>query len=140
MLEAIKKIMEEDFRVANPGVQVDDRKIVTLSGVCDTWQTVVDVGHAVAKVEGVRNVVSDLTVEGLEIPKKSYDEFIQKGNEIGVIDTADVVIIGAGVSGCGIARELSRYNLKVIVTDMGDDVATGASKANNGDIHPGHAV
>lgn len=140
MLEVIQKIMREEFQVADAGVKIDDRNIVTLSGVCSSWETLVSVGHAVAKVEGVRNVVSDMTVDGLEIPKKSYEEFVRKGNEIGVIDTADVVIIGAGVSGCGIARELSRYNLKIIVTEMGDDVANAASKANNGDIHSGHAV
>lgn len=140
MLEKIKKIMEEDFQVKNAGVTVDERNIVTLSGICASWQMLVDVGHAVAKVPGVKNVVSDMTVEGLEIPKKNYDEYVKKGTELGLVDTADVVIIGAGVSGCGIARELSKYDLRIIVVEMGDDVASAASKANNGDIHPGHAA
>lgn len=50
----------------------------------------------------------------------------------------DVTIIGAGVVGCSIARELSKYNLKVCVLEKGPDVATGTSKANSGIVHGGH--
>ncbi|WP_186431385.1 NAD(P)/FAD-dependent oxidoreductase [Clostridium sp. BSD9I1] len=49
----------------------------------------------------------------------------------------DVVVIGAGVIGCSIARELSRYNLKICVLEKGADVATGTSKANSGIVHAG---
>ena len=34
----------------------------------------------------------------------------------------DVVIIGAGVSGCAIARELSRYRLKIVVLEKLSDL------------------
>lgn len=49
----------------------------------------------------------------------------------------DVVIIGAGVSGCASARELSRYNLKVCVLDKEEDVCCGTSKANSAIVHAG---
>lgn len=49
----------------------------------------------------------------------------------------DLVIIGAGVTGCCIARELSRYKINVLVIEKGDDVASGTSKANTGVIHTG---
>lgn len=49
----------------------------------------------------------------------------------------DVVIIGAGVTGCCIARELSRYEIKACVLEKGDDVASGTSKGNSGVIHSG---
>lgn len=49
----------------------------------------------------------------------------------------DVAIIGAGVIGCSIARELAKYNLKVCVLEKKDDVATGTSKANSGIVHAG---
>lgn len=49
----------------------------------------------------------------------------------------DVTIIGAGVIGCSIARELSRYKLKVCVIEKASDVAEGTSKANSGIIHAG---
>lgn len=49
----------------------------------------------------------------------------------------ELVIIGAGVSGCCIAREISRYEIHACVIEKGDDVASGTSKANTGVIHTG---
>ena len=49
----------------------------------------------------------------------------------------DVAIIGAGVIGCSIARELAKYDLKVCVLERKGDVATGTSKANSGIVHAG---
>ncbi len=50
----------------------------------------------------------------------------------------DVVIIGAGVSGCAIARELSRLDLKTAVLEKAWDVCEGTSKANSGIVHAGY--
>ena len=50
---------------------------------------------------------------------------------------ADVIIIGAGVVGCAVARELTRWNLNVLVLEAGSDVAEGASKANSAIVHAG---
>lgn len=49
----------------------------------------------------------------------------------------DILIIGAGVTGCATARELSRYDAAVTVLEKGNDVAVGASKANSGIVHAG---
>ncbi|WP_195268366.1 FAD-dependent oxidoreductase [Eubacterium sp. 1001713B170207_170306_E7] len=140
MLETIEQELKKAFPEIPLSLSVDARRIVTVTGVCGTWDQVVDIGHLIAKQEGVRNVVNELTVKGMEIPKKDYSAFRKQGEAIGVIDDVDVVIIGAGISGCGIARELSKYQLNILVTEMSDDVATGATKANNGNIHPGHAA
>ena len=40
----------------------------------------------------------------------------------------DVAVIGAGVSGALIARELSRYDLKIALLEKNNDVATETSK------------
>ena len=50
---------------------------------------------------------------------------------------ADVVVIGGGVVGCAIARELSRYSLSVVLLESAPDVAMGTSKANSGILHAG---
>lgn len=50
----------------------------------------------------------------------------------------DVIIIGAGVTGCAIARELSRYELDILVLEREEDVCCGTSKANSAIIHAGH--
>lgn len=49
----------------------------------------------------------------------------------------DVMIIGAGVVGCALARKLSQYNGKIAVLEAAEDVADGASKANSGIVHAG---
>lgn len=50
----------------------------------------------------------------------------------------DVIIIGAGVSGAAVARELSRYELEIGVLERTSDVCEGTSKANSGIVHAGH--
>ena len=55
------------------------------------------------------------------------------------MSTYDVVIIGGGVVGCALARELSQFqNLKVVVLETFAEVGFGTSKANSGIVHPGH--
>src|SRR5471030_2649825 len=49
----------------------------------------------------------------------------------------DVIIIGAGIVGSSIAREISKYNLKVIVVDKDLDLASGTTKANSAIVHAG---
>jgi glycerol-3-phosphate dehydrogenase len=49
----------------------------------------------------------------------------------------DVVVIGAGVVGAAIARELSRYRLRVTLLEAGRDVGAGTSKANTALLHTG---
>lgn len=50
----------------------------------------------------------------------------------------DVVIIGAGVCGAAIARELSRYQAKICVLEKEEDVCCGTSKANSAIVHAGY--
>lgn len=50
----------------------------------------------------------------------------------------DVLIVGAGVTGAMLARELSRYDLSVCLLEKENDVASGATKANSGIVHGGY--
>ena len=52
----------------------------------------------------------------------------------------DVSIIGAGVVGSAIARELAKYELEVALLEKESDVSTGASKANTGIVHGGYVA
>ena len=49
----------------------------------------------------------------------------------------DVIIIGGGVVGTSVARELSRYKLKIALLEKEEELAFGVSKSNSGIIHPG---
>lgn len=50
----------------------------------------------------------------------------------------DVAVIGAGVVGCAIARQLSRYQIRLALIDSAGDVAMGASRANSAIVHAGY--
>lgn len=50
----------------------------------------------------------------------------------------DIVIIGGGVIGCAVARELSKYECRIAVLEKEEDVCSGTSKANSGIVHAGY--
>ena len=49
----------------------------------------------------------------------------------------DLAIVGAGTTGCAIARHLARFDLKIALVDAAEDVAAGASRANSAIVHAG---
>lgn len=50
----------------------------------------------------------------------------------------DIAIVGAGITGCAIARELARYELSICLIEAANDIALGSSKANGGLVHAGY--
>ena len=50
----------------------------------------------------------------------------------------DAIVIGAGISGCSTARELSRYQLKTLVLEKGHDVSAGTTRGNSATVHAGY--
>lgn len=50
----------------------------------------------------------------------------------------DIIIVGAGVIGCAVARELSKYNARILVIEKNEDVCAGTSKANSAIVHSGY--
>ncbi len=52
----------------------------------------------------------------------------------------DVLIIGGGVIGCSIARNLSKYDLKICLLEKEADIASGTTKSNSGVVHAGYAA
>lgn len=66
-----------------------------------------------------------------------------KNNDDGATPTAaaavyDICIVGAGCIGASIARELSKYQLAVLLVEAADDVSQGATKGNSGIVHAGY--
>jgi glycerol-3-phosphate dehydrogenase len=52
----------------------------------------------------------------------------------------DVAVIGGGVVGCAVLRELARYDLRLLLLEKASDLAEGSSKGNSGVIHAGFNV
>ena len=52
----------------------------------------------------------------------------------------DIIIIGGGVVGTAIAREISRYKLSITLIEKEEELAFGVSKSNSGIIHPGTQI
>ena len=49
----------------------------------------------------------------------------------------DVIVIGGGVVGASVLRELCKYKLKACLLEKESDVCLGASRANSGVVHAG---
>jgi len=109
-----------------------DDDIVLLEGEAEKWEQVVALGHLAAGMSGVRGVVNKVWPKFLLRPKKRR-KFKGKASWDGM--EVDVVVVGAGIVGAAIARELSRFNVKVAVVEKESDVAWGQSKANPGWVH-----
>lgn len=52
----------------------------------------------------------------------------------------DITIIGAGIVGTAIARELSKYDLNILVLEKNNEIANEATKANSGIVYNGHTA
>lgn len=130
-----------DCALKNPSykieISISEDRIVTLEGLVDTWQEVVNAGHAVAKVKGVRNVVNNMRSKDYTPTIEDNSEQIAEVLRSGNTERCDVVIVGGGVSGCAIARVLGKYELDVMLLEKNSDIASESTKANNGNIHPG---
>ena len=128
MKRKIERFLQK-MSVHRASCQIKDG-IVTLDGVVTTFEEFLKIGEYIGKQRGIDGVVNNL----------DYPNKIRREKQIGndnFLQKADVVIIGAGVIGCSIARELSKYNLSVVLVEKEEDVAMGATKANNAMVHTG---
>lgn len=111
------------------------RDSLRLLGEADDYAAVVRAGKLAARF-GFHGVVNDIRVKGFTEPSIRMPQ-IRDASVHG--RAVDVLIIGGGVIGCAIARELRRYDLSVILLEKEADVAVHTSSRNDGMIHPGVA-
>ena len=106
-----------------------------LQGELSEWDDVVRAGLMSANKKKY-SVVNDITFTGGIIPPAKLPPVPDSS---GCLDgeRPDVLVIGGGITGCAIARELTRYKLKVMLTEKEHDVALHASGRNDGMVHPG---
>ena len=107
---------------------------IVLRGCLDKWEDVVAAGLMCAKPHSKCHVVNDIVFTGAEEIPMRMPELKDTALDG---DRPDVLIIGGGISGCSIARELTRYKLDVLLLEKEADLALGASGRNDGEVHPG---
>lgn len=62
---------------------------------------------------------------------------MQQDKQVDLPRSAEVVVIGAGVSGCSVAREVVKYTPDVVIIEKESDVSDATTKANNAEVHSG---
>jgi len=108
---------------------------VRLEGALADWPSIVKAGRTAAKY-GFKGVVNDISLSGFSPPPMRLPQIRDAAYDNAA---PDVLIIGGGVIGCAIARELSRHRLDILLLEKESDVAMHASSRNDGMIHPGIA-
>lgn len=109
------------------------RSSIVLSGTVANWDEVVAVGKLAAKM-GCKGVVNKVEVPGLMIPeiKKPLLQDNALDNK-----QVDVLVIGGGVIGCAISRELAKWDISLLLVEKEADLAMHTSSRNAGMVHAG---
>ena len=132
----LERKLQKKLRVRFGGaVQVSvEGRIIRVSGSLKRWEDIIEAcSMCVIKQPGV-HVVNDVVFSGgVRAPMRTpgfTDETLEGRRP-------DVLVIGGGVSGCSIARELTRWKLDVLLVEKEADLALQASGRNDGEVHPG---
>ena len=105
--------------------------IARLRGHLSSHQAALEAGHLAGSFDKVREVVNDIVFPGkmrLKTPRKISEELT--GREF------DVVIVGGGVIGLAVARELAQFNLSIALFERHNDVGMDQTTHSNAMIHP----
>jgi len=127
-----REIQGEAEKATGEKVAVSMRDgIARLSGHLSSHQAALETGHLAGSFEKVREVVSDIVFPGkmrFKAPRKVSNELT--GMEF------DVVVVGGGVVGLAVARELSQFNLSIALFERHNDVGMDQTTHSNAMIHP----
>ena len=131
-IKKLNRKLEKSFGGAVTA-SLEDNCII-LRGKMDKWEDIISACQMCATKSSTCHVVNDIEFTGAEIEPMRTPSLSDTELEG---EKCDVLIVGGGVSGCSIARELSRYKLDVLLVDKEADLAVGASGRNDGEVHPG---
>jgi glycerol-3-phosphate dehydrogenase len=105
--------------------------IARLRGRLSSHQTALDAGHLAGSFDRVREVVNDIVFPGemrFKSPRKVSEELTGR--------KFDVVIVGGGVIGLAVARELAQFNLSIALFERHNDLGMDQTAHSNAMIHP----
>jgi glycerol-3-phosphate dehydrogenase len=127
-----REIQGEIEKATRERVAVSARDgIARLRGHSSSHQTALQAGHLAGSLDNVREVVNDIVFPGkmrFKPARKVSDQFT--GREF------DVVVVGGGVIGLAVARELSQFNLSIALFERHNDLGMDQTTHSNAMIHP----
>ena len=129
------KTLQRKIKKLYPSVVVDTKDgCVHLTGTLDNRDDIVNAGYMSVDKKRYLGVLNDIKLKGFEEPKIR----IPKTNDA-TLDglRVDCLVIGGGISGTSILRELTRYNISALLVEKESDLAMQASGRNDGEVHPG---
>ena len=129
----IKKLNQRLGKIFNGKVcAMLNRGVLYLTGELDNWDDIVKAG-LMSVNQKEYSVVNDIHFTGGKIPTMRMPTVASNKLEG---ECPDVLVIGGGVVGCAIARELMRYKIDVLLVEKEHDVALHASGRNDGVVLP----
>ena len=131
-ISKIQKMLSEKFGDKVQATLEDG--CIRVTGELDNWDDVFAACNMAATKNAKIHVVNDIKFTGAEEQKMRVPS-VKDTSLDGA--TPDVLVIGGGISGCAIARELSKWNLDIMLVEKEADFALQASGRNDGEVHVG---
>ncbi|MGN1194656.1 MAG: NAD(P)/FAD-dependent oxidoreductase [Acutalibacteraceae bacterium] len=107
---------------------------ITVTGHLPKWSDVIEACSSAATKYSKIHVVNDIVCDEVKEQKMRMPKITDKSLEG---EKPDVLIIGGGISGVSIARELSKWRIDILLVEKEADLALQASGRNDGEVHPG---
>ena len=107
--------LQRELRKLDPGITASEKNgCVLLEGEVDDYATIYAAGKLAVDKERYLGVLNDIVLRGFT------QEVVLPDVEDDLLDstTCDVLVIGGGVTGCAIARELRRHQLDVLLVEI----------------------
>ncbi len=111
-----------------------EKDCIRLTGKMDSWEDVIGACQTAATKNSNIHIVNDIEFTGAK--RQEMRVPTEKDNSLDG-KTPDVLVIGGGISGCAISRELSKWNLDIMLLEKEADFALQASGKNDGEVHVG---
>ena len=112
----------------------EENSCLILSGELSCWHDIVSAGRMAVNKKLYAGLVNDIICTGASPAPPRMPALTDSALEGA---SPDVLVIGGGVTGCAIARELSRYKLDVLLVEKEHDLALQTSGRNDGMVHSG---
>lgn len=113
---------------------LDRGHYIELTGALAAWEDLVRAGALAARHRGRAGIVNHIRFTGGRPTPMTAPSLRDEALEN---EHPDVLVIGGGITGSAIARELARYDISILLVDKEHDLALHASSRNDGMVHPG---